>query len=131
MSGIKVVLEQFVVGDLDFASLERELAGGAAVGETRETALEALEQLTRRENLSSAVTGLLRRAIDRHFAMDDTDPFPRIRPCVENPPPPTVLLGRLVDFQTLKMELSHLSYISASGRAANPVKGGLNKNLST
>lgn len=83
MSGIKVVLEQFVVGDLDFANLERELAGGAAVGETRETALEALEQLTRRENLSSAVTGLLRRAIDRHFAMDDTDPFPRIRPSVE------------------------------------------------
>ncbi len=80
MSGIKAAMQEFVAGELDFAGLEMALATGAAKGESREDALDALDALTVNESLSPAVAGLLRRAIVRHFAMDDTDPFHDIRP---------------------------------------------------
>lgn len=76
-------MEEFVVGDLDFAGLQRKLSEELAGGATRDEALHALQVLTRGENLSPAVVGLLRRAIDRHFSSDDTDPFPHIRPSEE------------------------------------------------
>jgi len=83
MSQVRVVMKEFVSGDLDFAGLQKNLSGEVAAGATREEALHALEALTRREKLSPAVVGLLRRSIDRHFSTDDTDPFPSIRPSEE------------------------------------------------
>ena len=80
MLDVSEILKEFVHGELDFAGLERALGGRIAAGDTREGALNALEQITLAEDLSPAVAGLLRRAIDRHFAMDDTDPFPKIQP---------------------------------------------------
>ena len=88
MLDVSEILKEFVHGELDFAGLERALGGRIAAGDTREGALNALEQITLAEDLSPAVAGLLRRAIDRHFAMDDTDPFPKIQPTRPRQPLP-------------------------------------------
>ena len=88
MPDVSEILKEFVSGELDFAGLERALGGRMATGDTREGALDALEQITLTEDLSPAVAGLLRRAIDRHFAMDDTDPFPKIQPTRPRQPLP-------------------------------------------
>ncbi len=88
MPDVSEILKEFVRGELDFAGLERALGGRIAAGDTRERALDALEQVTLAEDLSPAVAGLLRRAIDRHFAMDDTDPFPKIQPTRPRQPLP-------------------------------------------
>ncbi len=88
MPDVSEILKEFVRGELDFAGLERALGGRIAAGDTRERALDALEQVTLAEDLSPAVAGLLRRAINRHFAMDDTDPFPKIQPTRPRQPLP-------------------------------------------
>jgi hypothetical protein len=80
MSELRVVMEAFAVGELDYASLQRKLSDDLAVTETYESALVALDTLCRSENLSPAMANLLRRSIDRHFSPDDTDPFPDLAP---------------------------------------------------
>jgi hypothetical protein len=83
MSRVRVVMEEFVEGDLDFAELQNQLSEQLSAGATREEALHALKALIRREKLSPAVLAILRRSIDRQFSSDDTDPFPHIRPSEE------------------------------------------------
>ncbi len=73
-------MKQFVAGELDFAGLQRNLSEALAAGATREEALDALRTLAGDERVSPPVVALLRRAVDRHFSSDDTDPFPKIRP---------------------------------------------------
>lgn len=83
MSELRVVMEAFVVGELDYAGLQRKLSDDLALTETYESALESLDVLCRSENLSPAMVNLLRRSIDRHFTTDNTDPFPDITPSKE------------------------------------------------
>lgn len=83
MSELRVVMEAFAVGELDYAGLQRKLSDDLALTETYESALESLDILCRSENLSPAMVNLLRRSIDRHFTTDNTDPFPDITPSKE------------------------------------------------
>jgi serine/threonine protein kinase len=85
MSELRVVMEAFVVGELDYAGLQRKLSEDLSITESYESALESLNVLCRSENLSPAVVNLLRRSIDRHFKTDNTDPFPDIRPAPDEP----------------------------------------------
>ena len=89
MSELRVVMEAFAVGELDYAGLQRKLADDLAQTESHESALDALDVLCRSENLSPAMVNLLRRSIDRHFSPDDTDPFPDIRPGADRAEPAT------------------------------------------
>jgi hypothetical protein len=73
-------MHAFVVGDLDYAGLQRKLSEEVPGSESPESAVAILELFCESEETSPAVRNLLRRAVDRCFLSDNTAEIPDIRP---------------------------------------------------
>ncbi len=76
MSEVRVVLEAFASGELDYAELQRRLNQALRGGVTVELAVSELDKIRDADGLSAGLYNVLRRAISRVSDGDDTSPFP-------------------------------------------------------
>ncbi|MGB5209607.1 MAG: protein kinase [Gammaproteobacteria bacterium] len=76
MSDVRVVLEAFAAGELDYAELQRRLNAALHGGLSVDSAVSELNAMRDSDGLSVGLYNVLRRAISRVSDGDDTSPFP-------------------------------------------------------
>lgn len=76
MSEMRMALEAFAAGELDYAGLQRAIAEQLAVGVSVDDAVAELHAICESDGMSQGLYNVLRRAITRVGDGDDTDAFP-------------------------------------------------------
>ncbi|MGB5542335.1 MAG: hypothetical protein WBO15_02945, partial [Gammaproteobacteria bacterium] len=74
MSDVRVVLEAFAAGELDYAEFQRRLKAALHGGLSVDSAVSELNAMRDSDGLSVGLYNVLRRAISRVSDGDDTSP---------------------------------------------------------